>query len=144
MKAPILNPYLNFNGSCRAAMTFYQACLGGELLLQAVAESPAASHLPAEDRNRIMHSMLTIDGQMFLLASDVMSVHPAATDSNAVSLCLNCQSEAQIDTLFARLAEGGTVTQPLEVMFWGGKYGALTDQFGKQWLFNYQAEATQQ
>ena len=143
MKAPILSPYLNFNGRCREAMTFYQSCLGGELLLQAVAESPVASHLPAEDQNRIMHSMLTVDGQMLLLASDMMSTHPSVADGDSMSLCLNCHSEEQIDTLFARLSEGGTVTQPLEVMFWGGKFGTLTDKFGKQWLFNYQAETQQ-
>jgi PhnB protein len=143
MKSPILNPYLNFNGTCREAMTFYQACLGGELMLQAVAESSVAEHLAAEDQSRIMHSMLTVDGQMFLLASDVMSMHPAAVDTNSVQLCLNCHSEEQIDVLFTKLGEGGTVTTPLEVMFWGGKFGALTDKFGKQWLFNYQADAPQ-
>ena len=143
MKAPLLNPYLNFNGNCRAAMTFYQACLGGELLLQTVAESPAAGHLPAEDQPRIMHSMLTVDGQLLLLASDVMSMHSPVANNSSAQLCLNCHSEEQIDGLFARLSEGGTVTQALEVMFWGGKYGALTDQFGKQWLFNYQADAQQ-
>jgi len=143
MKAPFLTPYLNFNGTCREAMTFYQACLGGELMLQAVAESPAAEHLAAEDQLRIMHSMLTVDGQMFLLASDVMSMHPPVADNSSVNLCLNCHSEEQIDTLFARLGEGGTVTTPLEVMFWGGKYGALTDRFGKQWLFNFQVSEQQ-
>jgi PhnB protein len=31
-----INPYLNFNGSCREAMNFYKECLGGELTLMAV------------------------------------------------------------------------------------------------------------
>ena len=37
-----LNAYLRFNGKCREAMTFYQACLGGELTIQTVGESPMA------------------------------------------------------------------------------------------------------
>lgn len=139
MKSPQLNPYLNFNGTCREAMTFYQACLGGELLLQAVADSPVASHLTAEDQPRIMHSMLTVSETLMLFASDVMSIHSPAGDNSSVQLCLNCHSEEQIDALFARLGEDGTVTTPLEVMFWGGKFGTLTDKFGKQWLFNFQA-----
>ncbi|MDO7877192.1 VOC family protein [Hymenobacter sp. ASUV-10] len=139
MKTPQLNPYLNFNGTCREAMTFYQACLGGELMLQAVAESPAASHLPAADQNGIIHSVLTVSETLMLFASDVMGGPPAVADNSSVQLCLNCHSEEQIDAVFSKLGEGGTVTQPLEVMFWGGKYGALTDRFGKQWLFNFQA-----
>jgi len=139
MKTPQLNPYLNFNGTCREAMTFYQACLGGELMLQAVADSPVASHLGAEDQPRIMHSALTVSDMLMLFAADVMSVHSPVNDSSSVHLCLNCHSEEQIDALFAKLGEGGTVTTPLEMMFWGGKFGALTDKFGKPWLFNYQA-----
>lgn len=139
MKAPQLNPYLNFNGTCREAMTFYHACLGGELMLQAVAESPAASHLPAANQNDIIHSALTVNETLMFFASDVMGGHPTVGDNSSVQLCLNCYSEEQINALFAKLGEGGTVTQPLEVMFWGGKFGALTDKFGKQWLFNFQA-----
>ena len=29
----VLTPYLNFNGTCEAAMNFYQAVLGGELAI---------------------------------------------------------------------------------------------------------------
>jgi PhnB protein len=43
-----LNAYLHFNGNCREAMTFYQACLGGELKMQAVGESPMAGQMPPE------------------------------------------------------------------------------------------------
>jgi uncharacterized glyoxalase superfamily protein PhnB len=28
-----LYPYINFNGNCEAALTFYQSCLGGEIKL---------------------------------------------------------------------------------------------------------------
>jgi PhnB protein len=120
-------------------MTFYQACLGGELLLQAVAESPIASHLPAADQNHIMHSVLTVNDGFMFFAADVMGGHPAAGDNSSVALCLNCHSDEQIDSLFAKLGEGATITHPLEVMFWGGKFGTLTDKFGMQWLFNFQA-----
>jgi PhnB protein len=38
--------------------------------------------------------------------------------------------------LFARLAEGGTITTPLGVQPWGDYYGKLTDRFGVQWMLN--------
>lgn len=43
--------------------------------------------------------------------------------------------EATTD-LFARLAEGGTITTPLGIQPWGDYYGKLTDRFGVQWMLN--------
>lgn len=51
-----ITPYLNFDGNCREAMTFYQRCLGGELNVMTFGEagfdSPpelARSRAPASD-----------------------------------------------------------------------------------------------
>jgi PhnB protein len=60
-----LCPYLHFSGNCREAMTFYQACLGGELKMQTVGESPMVGQMPPEMHKNILHSSLTTDS--FLL-----------------------------------------------------------------------------
>ena len=52
-----LNPYLTFNGNCRQAMEFYKACLGGELSLTTVGDSPMKDQMPAEAQNAVMHWM---------------------------------------------------------------------------------------
>jgi PhnB protein len=139
---PQLNPYLSFEGTCRAAMSFYQSCLGGELMVQSFAESPLADQVPAADGQKVLHAMLT-SGSLVLMASD-MGGGPAhaLTEGNAVSLCLNCDSTEEINALFAKLSEGGTVVDPLAEMFWG-TFGSLTDRYGKRWLFNYAAPAAQ-
>ena len=129
-----INAYLNFNGQCREAMTFYQECLGGELTLQRVAESPMAAQLPATEGANIMHSILTRDGLM-LLGSDMMG--KKLEKGNTVSLCLRCSSNEEINTFFNRLATGGKVKMPLHQSFWGATYGELTDKFGMNWLFHY-------
>lgn len=41
-----INSYLTFNGNCREAMNFYKDCLGGELILQTIGESPLAYKMP--------------------------------------------------------------------------------------------------
>src|SRR5690349_13349663 len=64
-----LNPYIFFSGNCRDAMTFYQSCLGGELNIQTVGESPAAAQMPAEAHNGVIHSMLQ-GGGVTIMASD--------------------------------------------------------------------------
>jgi PhnB protein len=64
-----LNPYIFFAGNCRDAMTFYQECLGGELLIQTVGESPMASQMPPEAHNGVLHAALQ-GGGMTIMASD--------------------------------------------------------------------------
>ena len=124
-----LNPYLSFSGNCQEAMSFYQNFLGGELAMQRFADSPLASHVPAEVQQYIVHSTLTSDA-LTIMASDASGMRgPLAVGEN-VALCLNCSSDEEITRLFITLSEGGSVQDPLAVMFWGSKFGALPDQFG--------------
>jgi PhnB protein len=127
--------YLTFNGRCRDAMTFYQQCLGGELKMQTVGESPIAGQMPPEMKGHIMHASLT-NGPLALMASDM--VGPGATvNGNTVSLLLNCSSDTEIRTFFAKLSQGGKVGHALKEEFWGSTFGDLTDKFGFRWMLNF-------
>lgn len=130
-----INPYLSFNGNCRDAMHFYQACLGGELFLQTIGESPLSEQLPEHMKICILHATVT-NGALVLMGSDMVG-EKGLHQGNAVSLCLQCSSEEEIRTVYARLAEGGEATHPLETTFWGALFGGLTDKFGKHWLLNF-------
>jgi PhnB protein len=134
MNPPRLTPYLTFNGNCRQAMTFYQQCLGGELMVQAFEDTPAAAQVAPEARQNVMHSMLTTP-DLVLMASD-SGLGPAAK-GDMVSLALNCQSPDEIRHLFDRLSVGGTITMPLQDTFWGATFGMFADQFGIDWMLNY-------
>jgi PhnB protein len=35
------------------------------------------------------------------------------------------------------MSDGGKVTMPLQDTFWGATFGMLTDQYGVNWMFNY-------
>lgn len=126
--------YLNFPGTCREAMTFYQQCLGGQLHLTTFEESPMAAQLPAATRAAILHAHLT-SGPLKLMASD--NPMSEVVNGNSVSLSLDCASEDETARLFAGLAAGGRVTMPLADQFWGARFGMLTDQFGIHWMVNY-------
>ncbi|MCC3155097.1 VOC family protein [Hymenobacter sp. BT770] len=132
---PQLNAYLNFTGNCRDAMSFYQQCLGGELKMMTFGESPMGAQLPAESQQSIMHAQL-VTSDFTMMASD--SMQGPVINGNSVNLSLNCNSEAEIDGLFAAIAEGGQVTMPLADQFWGAKFGMLTDKFGINWMMNFE------
>jgi PhnB protein len=128
-----ITPYLNFNGQCREAMTFYQSCLGGELMLQKVSESPMAAQMPSEAGQQILHSQLT-SGDVVLMGSDRMG---STVTGNTVTLCFNCNSEEEVNSYFDKLSRGGKVKTQLHQTFWGATYGELTDKFGMDWMFNF-------
>ncbi len=131
-----IHAYLTFNGNCRQAMTFYKNCLGGELTLQTIGESPMAEKLPAEMKQNILHSTLIKEG-LILMASDMVNEN-GLIKGNAVSLMLNCSNEKEIRLLYKKLSVGGKATHPLENTFWGALFGDLTDKYGNQWLLHFE------
>ena len=130
-----LNPYLNFNGQCREALTFYQECLDGDLEFQKIAESPMAAKMPSEKGPLILHGALSKNGSTLLMGSDMIgnSLQPG----NSVNLCLNCSSDQEINNLFNRLSAGGQVKVPLHQSFWGATFGELIDKYGMLWMLNH-------
>lgn len=136
-----INSYLTFNGNCREAMTFYQECLGGELFLQTIGESPVVEQMPPPMKESILHATLT-KGALIIMASDMVS-EQGLTKGNNVSLMLNCSSEEEIRTFYQKLSEGGEARHPLENTFWGALFGGFTDKFGVLWLLNFDKNQVQ-
>ncbi|PBQ31093.1 VOC family protein [Sphingobacteriaceae bacterium] len=126
-----LNVYLTFNGNCREAMSFYKECLGGNLEMQSVEDSPMAQQWPAEVQNNILHASLKND-TLVLLGSDMGS--EGLIKGTTISLALACTSEREIETVFKNLSQEGKITHPLH-KFYDGIIGALTDKYGMNWLF---------
>ena len=129
-----INAYLNFNGKCREAMTFYKECLGGELVMQKISESPMAARMPSEMGAKILHSSLT-KNSIVLMASDMMGNN--VKSGNSISLCLNCSSDEEVNSFFNNLSKDGNILEPLHQSFWGATFGSLTDKFVITWIFNY-------
>jgi len=132
-----LDAYLHFNGNCEEALDFYAAALGGKIEnLNRFEGWPMEKEVGDDAKQRVMHATL-VAGDLKLMASDGLPEHEhhAGTDSN-VSLSLGTSDRAEADRVFAALSDGGKVTQPLEPVFWGGRFGMLTDRFGISWMMS--------
>jgi PhnB protein len=127
-----LNPYLNFPGTARAAMTFYQEVLGGELVLNTFAEFNPE---PTDFDDNIMHAQLETPSGFTLMGSDGPPGGEVKPGNN-FSVSLSGDDAEQLRDWFAKLAEGGTVTVPLEKQMWGAEFGALVDKFEIAWMVN--------
>ena len=51
-------PFLLFDGNCAEAMTFYHQCLGGELTITKLGDSPMKDMLPKEKWERTINAHL--------------------------------------------------------------------------------------
>lgn len=143
-----VNVYLTFNGNCREAFDFYKSVFGGEYpYVGTFGEMPPADgkEIPEEDKNKIMHITLPISGETMLLGSDTGGEWGSRhQQGNNFSISINADSKEEADRLFNGLSAGGTVTMTMEDTFWGAYFGMFTDQFGINWMVNYDDPAKAQ
>ena len=127
-----LNPYLTFNGNAREAMEFYKSVLGGDLRVNTFGEFGAPD--PAL-KDKVMHAMLTMPDGNALMASDTapgMDYNPG----NTITVSLSGTPDGNLHDIWSKLADGATITIPLEKQMWGDEFGQLTDRFGVPWMVN--------
>lgn len=130
-----INPYLIFNGDCKAAFTFYAQALQGQIeMMMTFGESPAREHVPADLHNLIMHTRLLV-GDQAIMGSDTTPDRPT-DDMAGCSISLNVDSIAETERVFNALKEDGSVQMPLEKTFWAARFGMLNDRFGVAWMVN--------
>ena len=135
-----LEPYLFFTGGkCEEALNFYKGVFNGEIEgLSRWKEMPKDAGGPPvtpDTENRVMHASFRAPGVSFM-ASDAS---PDKTyGEGPMSLSLGTGDVAEAERVFKRLAEGGSVEMPLADMFWGAKFGMLTDKYGIDWMINCQ------
>ena len=128
-----LTPYLLFDGNCQQAMEFYQSCLGGELTLTKVKDSPVREQMPPVQQNKTINARLK-SGNLEVSASDWLRLDRTPIRGNTVCLFLSGGSFQELEALFGKLSVDADVTDPLKEMFFG-VYGALNDKFGVRWMF---------
>jgi PhnB protein len=127
-----ITPYLNFNGECEAAFSFYARILGGEPMFVRAADTPMAQHMP--DRpNFVVHARLAI-GNQTILGSDSPPNHYRQPQGFSVSISVDKPDEAE--RIHKALSQGGTITMPIQETFWAQRFGMLVDRFGTHWMIN--------
>lgn len=131
----VLNPYLGFTGNAREAIEFYKSVFGGNLALTSYKDG-GMSQSPSDD-NKVMHSMLTTENGLVLMASDApegMESQPGS--SITISLSGVSEDEEMLRGYWEKLADGGSIEQPLVQAPWGDSFGMLSDKFGTRWMVN--------
>lgn len=112
---------------CADAIEFYKKAFGAEEI----------GRVPAPDGKRLMHAEIRIAGRTVFLADDFAeycggkSQTPTALGGTPVTIHRYVDD---CDAAIQRAVDAGaTLTMPAADMFWGDRYGVVTDPFGHVW-----------
>ena len=121
--------FLCFTGNAEEAMRYYETALPGAKI-----ESLFLFEKGMEngDEGKVLSGVLSFSGQK-LMFMDMQSAYPAPPFSWAISLFINCESEAEFDSMFAALSKDGVVIMGPEPVMNLRKCTWLTDKFGVTW-----------
>jgi PhnB protein len=137
-----LTPFLLFDGNCAEAMSFYHECLGGELTLTKLGDTPMKDMLSPEKHDRIINAYLK-SGAIEVSATDWMaSPEFDPVEGNMYAIFIVGDTYEQLKTIFDKLKDGDNNTrlQELHEMPFG-VYGQFYDKYGVQWIFRGNKES---
>jgi PhnB protein len=116
-----ITPSLTCRGAGRA-IEFYMDALGATELVR----------MNAPD-GKVMHAELKIGDSIFFLSEDFGQAAPQSSSAANPGIYLYVYVK-DADSVFNRaVAAGARVDMPVQDMFWGDRYGKLTDPFGHSW-----------
>lgn len=128
-------PFLLFDGICAEAMAFYQTCLGGDLTITRLSDTPMKAQMPPVLHSRVTYARLKSEA-VEISATDWL--HPTRTplQGNTVAIYLSGNSYDELKPIFDKLSLGADplLLDDLRKMPFG-VYGHLADKYGVHWFF---------
>lgn len=118
-----VNPYLTVKNAGEA-IDFYKRAFGAEEVVR----------MTGPDGKSIMHAEIKIGNSMLMLAEEWPQgdcKSPQSLGGTSVNLFLYVQD---VDSVFQKaVSAGAKSSMPPTDMFWGDRYGKLTDPYGHSW-----------
>ena len=122
-----ITTFLMFGGKAEEAMNFYTSLFPDSAIL--TLDRYGANEAGAE--GTVRHATFSLNGQEFMCIDG--SIEHEFTFTPAMSLYVTCETEEEIDGLFARLSQGGEVLMPLAAYPFSDRFGWLADRYGVSW-----------
>jgi PhnB protein len=143
--------HLNFTGTARQALDFYQSVFGGTITAATYGDLGMPADAPGADK--IVFGQVESDNGFRVMAYDI----PGQDTTDSSTVAGNTRREngttltdrtffqsvrggtlGEVATIWDALAEGGDVIEPLAASPWSPGFGMLTDRFGVTWIIDVQ------
>jgi predicted 3-demethylubiquinone-9 3-methyltransferase (glyoxalase superfamily) len=117
-----ITPHLWFDTEAVEAADYYSSALPDSK----VTNVTTIHDTPSGDTDIVSFELM---GQSFM----AISAGPLFKFTPAVSFLISCTTKEEVDTLWARLSEGGTALMPLASYPFSERYGWTEDRYGLSW-----------
>jgi PhnB protein len=124
-----LDIYVNYPGTCQEAFRFYEAHLGGVIIMMMTHGQQPGATVPDDRKNDILHARIRI-GDTILMGADIGHAEPM----RSAYLSLRIDTPEDAERVYALLSDGGQVFMKLEENFFATRFAMLRDKFGTSWM----------
>jgi PhnB protein len=143
--------HLNFPGTARAALDFYQSVFDGQVMTTTYAQVGMPADAP--DADKVVFGQLVADNGLCLMAYDIPGreqpftgstrrEHGATITDQPFFISLASSTLDEVTPYWELLADGATIVEPLAASAWSPGFGMLTDRYGVTWAVTVQSATT--
>jgi predicted 3-demethylubiquinone-9 3-methyltransferase (glyoxalase superfamily) len=124
-----ITPFLWFNDNAEEAVNFYTSLFGNSSINKVTRYGEDGAKMTGRPNGSVMTLDFHLEGQAFaaINGGPVFEINPA------ISFFVNCGTTREIDILWERLADRGTVMMELDKYPFSERYGWIQDKFGVSW-----------
>jgi predicted 3-demethylubiquinone-9 3-methyltransferase (glyoxalase superfamily) len=133
-----ITPFLWFDSQAEEAMNFYTSLFKDSRVvsLKRYPDGPLEGPMAGME-GKVLTGVFELAGQRFM----ALDGGPHFRFTPAVSLFVNGATVEEIDAIWTRLADGGSVLMPLQQYPFSEKFGWVQDKYGLSWQLNVGARA---
>lgn len=122
-----ITPFLMYAGQAEAAMNYYISIFDRSEIVSIRRYGPNE----AGAEGSVLHATFSLNGQEFMCIDS--NVKHGFTFTPAISFYVACETEAEVDRVYARLSQDGQVLMPLAAYPFNPKFAWVADKFGVTW-----------
>jgi PhnB protein len=141
----MLLPSISFQGNCEEAINYYKDAFGAEVKVISYLDDAMADfgETPEDlgvevkaDSKFVTYSEVELFGTTFMLTDG--AEHPM--ENQNFHFTISFDTEAELRTVFAKLADGGQVVEEPTEQFWAKLNAYVIDRFGIFWNIMFGVE----
>ena len=123
-----IRTHLTFDGTAEAAMNFYVDLFPRSEVIKVF------HYDEGENKGKIYQAFFTLEGREFICIDTPIKHDWGFTP--AISIFVDCESEEELERLYAALAADGKILMPLDNWGFSQRFGWVSDRFGVSWQLN--------